>query len=256
MILYGCRVLLILFCIPIDICTLVVYACLLAYRYFSPETALAVAESQSKNVILMVHGSGADDRQFILARSIFKNNNCRYTGNTINLSRGDCTIEEHAKEVSDLIEKLQPSNLILVGVSMGGLVACYYANFLKPTQVNIKHIFTIGTPFKGAPLLPVLRSSCLAKWFQAKRYTQMQPNSTFLSKLNQAIANSSLNYTTFGSYADIHVPEEYSFPALANFKQNCAQFEHIPLLYPAHIALTVYPFIFTTINDRICDLYY
>jgi hypothetical protein len=60
-ILYGFRVLLILFCVPIDICTLVVYACLLAYRYFSPETALAVAESQSKNVILMIHGSGADN---------------------------------------------------------------------------------------------------------------------------------------------------------------------------------------------------
>src|SRR5207237_299270 len=96
---------------------------------------------------------------------------------TINLEEHGQVMNRYANGIDDyariVIEKLsqipsggEKKKFILIGHSMGGLVASYAAeNLAEEANLSIDHIFTIATPWQGSPLLDFLPHCMKAKRF-------------------------------------------------------------------------------------------
>jgi pimeloyl-ACP methyl ester carboxylesterase len=218
-----------------DLLILALYGIILTYKYIYSKfnkPKIVRTDYDDKTVLFMVHGSSADETQFILAKYMLG----AIPTETINL-RGDCVIEEFAEQIHQRIQELCIKSVILLGVSMGGLACSYYAHSVKH-QINIKGIITIGTPFLGAPLLDYLSKNSL-------RHQQMSCGSNFLKDLNNSLSKISYPYLTFGSKVDLHVPDKYSIPLVKH--------AHYTLDYPGHIALTISPYIFRLVKKFYYD---
>lgn len=56
---------------------------------------------------------------------------------------------------TEISNKIEDSDIILIGHSIGGVIACHVA-----TQLQIKKVVTIATPFKGIEITPWIYSNC------------------------------------------------------------------------------------------------
>jgi len=228
----------ILYCIVFiifDLLILALYGIILIYKYIHSKInkpKISIINYNDKTVLFMVHGSSADENQFILAKYMLG----AIPTETINL-KGDCVIEEFGAQIHERIQELGIKSVILLGVSMGGLACSYYAHNIKH-QISIKGIITIGTPFLGAPLLDYLSKNSL-------RHQQMSCGSNFLKNLNNSLSKTSYPYLTFGSKVDLHVPDKYSIPLVKH--------AHYTLDYPGHIALTISHYIFCLVKKFYCQ---
>ena len=94
--------------------------------------------------------------------------------------------------------------IILVGHSMGGLVASKYST-LYPDQVS--HVITFSSPFHGAPLLS--NNFVMRLMGSSEKYKQMKPNSEWLKTLHNDLETKcrDIKMLTVGSPIDFHVPE-------------------------------------------------
>ncbi len=134
---------------------------------------------KDKIPILLIHGSRSNEAQWILGRQFLKKEEYGsvFSLNLDGLASNDPTkgIDDYAQTVSEKIKEIKAktgqNQVILIGHSMGGLVAGYYAQHLAP-KGEIKHIMSVATPWQGTPFL--------ARHFpdtKEKRYKQMLPDS-------------------------------------------------------------------------------
>lgn len=228
------RVPLIVACVVLDVLVLVVYGVALVLGCADTGVGLHSygTPHPTKPDIVLLHGSGADARQFLLARYLMRA--CRV--HTINLSRdGDKSIQDYAKEVVGLLHTLD-RDVVLVGVSMGGLIAvCATMEYER-----VRGVVTIGSPFGGAPALDLPGAAWL---LPSERHKQMKRHSIFLASYLPMWAFHKAPLCpvlSFGSLADFHVPDEYSRPPVGDVQYH----QHHTLVAPGHIALTVTPSIF------------
>ena len=83
----------------------------------------------------------------------------------------------------------------VVAVSMGGLVARTAASTLiEPPRLNIRRLFTLGTPHRGAILADKVRVD------QASR--DMQPGSAFLTRLDEELAANPFEIIAYAALDD------------------------------------------------------
>ena len=226
------RLLLCLLCIPIDLITAFLYLLILLKQRIWGKFSYADVKYSKQPVIVMIHGSGADERQFILARYLLRDLPIA----TINLKNDRSrSIEQYSQDLSEFIDQLEVESVILMGMSLGGLVASHYAEDRKIHSPSILGVVTIGTPFQGGPAL-----NYVGRYMQTLRHQQMTPGSDFLLELNKKISSSSHSYLTIGSRSDLHVPDEYSRPSTPPKNHS-----HVTFNIPGHITLTIYPVIFT-----------
>ncbi|HSX25816.1 MAG TPA: alpha/beta fold hydrolase [Chlamydiales bacterium] len=165
--------------------------------------------------ILLLHGSGSNGgawtfgRQFLKKREYGSVFSPSYDGKfRHDFSRG---IEDHAlgkirREVLR-IKELTGKAPILIGTSMGGMVAAYYAEHVAPLDgIKIEHVMTITSPLQGAPILKYYPGK-----EKPKRYQQMSVESSFRQELAQkAFASDKKGvrkYYSIGSTADFKVPD-------------------------------------------------
>lgn len=238
-------------CIPIDLFVVSLYGLLRLKRWIRPppRQKFSIFKDCKRPVMVMIHGSGSDSLQFILAQWLLK----EIPMTTIDLiQKRNKSIVDHAEELGlflDYLHSQGTKSVVLLGVSMGGLVASWYAEHHKDKKVQIRGIVTIGTPFQGAPLLNI----CIPKYllFQLPiRHLEMTPGSRFLHHLAAKQRKSQYQYLTIGSEADLHVPNEYSC------SYTVPSVQHVTLRFPAHIALTAFPPIFVnhvkSFYDQVC----
>lgn len=104
------------------------------------------------------------------------------------------TVESHAKQLQESIDKIKEKDekVILVGHSMGGLVASFYAENLAQ-KGEVIQIISLGSPLQGTRL---------AAFGIGKSAAQMAPNSPFLLKLQEQIRSSSVAYYHLASRID------------------------------------------------------
>jgi pimeloyl-ACP methyl ester carboxylesterase len=79
-------------------------------------------------------------------------------------------ISDNGRRLAELLDALvvdwpvPVSEIVLIGHSMGGLVArsaCHYGRG-EGWKVNVRHVFTLGTPHRGAPLEQAANVACSA----------------------------------------------------------------------------------------------
>ncbi len=135
--------------------------------------------------ILLLHGSGFNETEWIVGRQFLKKEqygsvfSLNYDGLVSNdPGRG---IEDYARdkiraEVKKIKETTGSAKVILVGHSMGGMIAGYYAeHFSEADQVTIEHVISIATPWQGSPTVDCLwkLGGCFSKENETKRHQQM-----------------------------------------------------------------------------------
>lgn len=171
------------------------------------------------DAILLIHGSGVNELQFVAARYILNNlmlsHNKTFRVYSCDLSSGsvitksDESIELYSDRVREYINQniySKPTNrLILIGHSMGGLVA----GLVALHDPKVKVVVTLGTPWHGAPLLDYVINF---PTFRTARHRQMMKNSSFLSALRDNIYRKNhFNILTIGSQYDVQVPKDHYF---------------------------------------------
>lgn len=176
------------------------------------------------DAILLIHGSGVNELQFIAARYILNNlmlsHNKTFRVYSCDLSSGsvitksDESIELYSDRVREYINQniyTKPTNrLILIGHSMGGLVA----GLVAVHDPKVKAVVTLGTPWHGAPLLDYVINF---PTFKTTRHRQMMQNSSFLNNLRNAIDKKDhFTILNIGSQYDIQVPKDYYFLSHSN----------------------------------------
>jgi triacylglycerol lipase len=135
-------------------------------------------ENPTKQTIILIHGFGRSQVDWLWFKNQF--NAQVYT---VNLRPALGSIEEISSNLhSDLQNILQDnhdSEITLIGHSMGGIVACYYATS-APSSPNIQRIITIGSPLHGTKLAVAVNSPNMI---------QLRPEAPFLEQLRKTMAN-------------------------------------------------------------------
>lgn len=138
-----------------------------------------------KTAVLLIHGYSRNKTDWLWLRKqigtlpIF----------TVNLSPSFASIEQITQNsipqaIATIQNKIGCEKIILIGHSMGGLVASYYSEYLDTNNI-ISHIITIASPLHGTKI------SIMGYGQNAK---QMCPGNSFLNHLRHKIHNSSKTY--------------------------------------------------------------
>lgn len=170
---------------------------------------------KDKTPILLLHGSGFNQSQWILGHyflnqkqygSVFSLNFDGLASNDPNKGIDDYAAEKLSKKILEIKKITGLSKMILIGHSMGGLVAGQYAEMhASQDGVEIEHIISIATPWKGSPLL-----GHRAEDSKPKRYAHMSLKNKFREELVNKILESEKTtqrkHYNIGSRNDFMVP--------------------------------------------------
>ncbi len=184
--------------------------------------------------ILLIHGSGASEIQFMISRkiidNIMKKEGKLYRVYSCDLSKtyihdktlgiGDYS-NAASKYLVNICRRDNLKEIVVIGHSMGGLVAADLA--IKHYQV--KKVVTIGTPWHGAPLLN--KVGCL---LPTKRHKQMTPGSDFLKKLRDDVLESKCPLLCLGAEYDFQVPKTYAHMHGANAVNMSTPYSHVTII--------------------------
>ena len=134
-------------------------------------------------------------------------------------------VQDKAREIAAETER---SDLILVGHSMGGLVASKAA-LTADKSINITDVFTLGSPLKGTPL---------ARLGLGTNARQMQTDSEFINDLGALILKNEKNIRFFevASEMDAIVPKKYALLDQAKKQLVLDDIGHIGMLFSTRIS--------------------
>lgn len=168
-----------------------------------------------KTPILLLHGSGFNESEWILGRQFLKKEQC---GSVFSLNYDGLASNDPAKGIDDYaaekvrakileIKKLTGlSRIILIGHSMGGMIAGYYAeHFAAEDNIKVEYVMSVATPWQGVSLLDRFAGNDTAK-----RYKQMSVNNDLRRNLVatalQSERTGQRKYYSIGSTTDLMVP--------------------------------------------------
>lgn len=152
--------------------------------------------------ILFIHGLYHNSSAWIRFFKIFKKANYEALF-TINLGNPWGSIDEHALKVKKMVHQIQQitgrREIILIGHSMGGIVASKFALDFVDQGTEVKAIVTIGSPLKGAPLANYIGFG--------KSVKEMRSGSNFIKNLESKIYdNSVISFFHIAARPDLMVP--------------------------------------------------
>lgn len=170
---------------------------------------------KDKIPILLLHGKGFNQAQWIIGRYYLNNKQCGsvftmdYDGLISN--EKNKTIEDYSilvnEKILEIKNKTGHNEIILIGHSLGGLVASYYAEYVADLNgIIVKNVITIATPWHQPPGI---------KYIAHKHILYQQMSEPYLHKLRTKVIDSItkkfINYYTIGSETDLMVPDQYSY---------------------------------------------
>lgn len=195
--------------------------CLYPYKFFN------LTENLSKNstAILLIHGYVRNQSDWLWFIQ-----NLAPTGfpiYTVNLAPSLGSIQEitnHSlpSKIQQIKQETDCQQIILIGHSMGGLVASYYSEYLDEADM-IKNVITIATPYHGTKL------SMAATGANGK---QMLPGSKFCTELRAKIASSARHYFQVASRFDNIV-----FPWQSELLETSSIERQLVLPFTSHLGL-------------------
>lgn len=135
--------------------------------------------------ILLLHGSGFNQSEWVVGRqflkkeqygSVFSLNYDGLVSNDPNKGIEDYARDKISAEVKRIKVLTGSDKVILMGHSMGGMIAGYYAeHFAEADEVNIEHVISIATPWQGTPMVDSFwkLGGRFSKEKETKRHQQM-----------------------------------------------------------------------------------
>lgn len=190
---------------------------------------------KNKKPILLLHGSGYNEMQWLFARLYFRTYLKQYSVFSLNMEASHffkdskIGIDEISSTIVrrkiEEIRKITNSNHVtLIGHSMGGIIAGYYAEHIAPLDnIVVDNVITICSPWGGVPLLDKINR-------RAFRYKQMKIDSEFREDLVRKIHSSSNIYHTIGSHSDFIVPHTHSHLFGAKSRKDFGYFGHYSII--------------------------
>ncbi len=145
--------------------------------------------------VLLIHGYCRNQTDWWWLRKQLKNQNFHLF--TVNLSPDLASIAQIAldslpQKVASIRQQTNCKNLILLGHSMGGLVASYYKEFLDNDHI-VRAVITLGSPLYGTKV------SVMGAGENAK---DMCPDTKFLAELHARMDNTPQQYFQIASQLD------------------------------------------------------
>ncbi len=172
--------------------------------------------------VLLIHGSHANQQQWFLFRQFLQNSEIGHVF-TVNLNKrarkndGDKDMEDYAVIVHNKLQEMQQryknahidmKNVILVGNSMGGLVAGAYCVKDFENKVPVKALITISTPWNGSL---VANYFCNRHLIPEKYFcTESIDRKSLVEKVLDKYRKNELVIYNYGSSMDWLVPPYYS----------------------------------------------
>jgi len=138
------------------------------------------------------------------------------------------------KKIQQIKKETDCQQVILIGHSMGGLVASYYSEYLDESGL-IKNVITIATPYHGTKLSIVAAGA---------NGEQMLPGSKFNTELRDKISKSSRNYYQVASRFDNIV-----FPWQSVLLETSPLEQQLVLPFASHLGLLHSKTVITQIVD-------
>lgn len=220
--------------------------------------------------VLLLHGSGFNESEWLVGRQFLKEEqygsvfSLNYDGLISNdPSKG---IEDYARcKISAEVKKIKKitgsDRVILIGHSMGGLIAGYYAEyFAQADKVNVEHVISIASPWQGTPLIDYFwqLGGCYSKEKETKRHQQMSvsggnhtdPNfrQTLVAKALDSEKKGIRKYYNIWSTTDYAVPGVYGSLTEDSSRQRSFN-------YLGHYALVAWPSVWLQIRSWLNKIY-
>lgn len=209
-----------------------------------------------KTPILLLHGNGFNEIQWLIGRYYLNNDNygdvysLNYDGLLIfdpKMGIEDYSYGKVRSKILEICKQTKQKEVILIGHSMGGLIAaCYAEYYAEEDGVTVKNIISIATPFHSAPL---------ANHFYCqneKRVLQMTHNNDFrknlILKAEESEKNYVRNYYNINSTIDILAPTPNA--NLTKFRDRLKVVNYL-----GHYGIVVFPPVWYQINIWLDGIY-
>ncbi len=183
----------------------------------------------NKGLIVFIHGLNSNPDT---GRLLYKKEIEQQTGNEFEIwvptipKRGNCSLEEAAKPVLEMVKKYIETNpgkpVQLIGHSNGGRIAAYVETHLRDKDVNMR-ITGIAGVFFGSDLITLYKSTGTAYLFLARSIlrdlqTGSEQSKKMIEDMRKEITIGSREYTFYATVNDIAIPNFTS--SLPNIGQN------------------------------------
>ncbi len=225
---------------------------------------------QRTTPILLLHGSGFNQSEWVVGRQFLKNQEYGsvFSLNYDGLASNDPTkgVEDYAqdkisKEIKRIKELTGSDRIILMGHSMGGLIAGYYAeNLAKADEVNVEHVISIATPWQGTPSIDCFwkLGGRFSKERESKRHQQMSLSGGTETdpKFRQNLVAKALNSERKGvrKYYNIWSTTDYAVPG-AHGRVTEDPRRQRSFSYLGHYALVAWPSVWLQTRAWLNEIY-
>ena len=224
-----CAIVLDLMMLPLAVITftlymLGIYSLLFACQRRWCTRPCSATEQPMQIPILLLHGSGYNESEWLIGQlwlqqsssspqRVYTLNYAGYFGNRKQDGVASYALGPVREKVRQIQAETGALEVKLVGHSLGGLIASYYAEYVAEIDgVQVPLVITIGTPWRGTPRVDQLFVAAT----RPQRYTDMAPGSALLVDLLFRIeisisgvdkrTTTSRRYVCIGSPDDLFVP--------------------------------------------------
>ncbi|MEU4199536.1 alpha/beta fold hydrolase [Streptomyces sp. NPDC026294] len=169
----------------------------------SPRATLLPTEGRTHPPVLLLHGFIDNRSVFVLLRRSLLRHGWRHV-EALNYSPLTCDLRKAAellgRHIEQVCERTGHSRVDLVGHSLGGLIARFYAQRLGG-DLRVRTLVTLGTPHGGTRVAPLMSAHPLVR--------QMRPHSDVIEELARPAPNCRTHFVCFWSDLDqLMVPAE------------------------------------------------
>ncbi|MFI9391033.1 esterase/lipase family protein [Streptomyces bauhiniae] len=191
--------------------------------------------------VVLVHGFIDNRSVFVLLRRSLAQHG-RQRVESLNYSPLTCDIRTAAellgRHVEEICERTGSAQVDIVGHSLGGLIARYYAQCLGG-DVRVRTVVTLGTPHSGTRAIPLANAHPIVR--------QMRPDSPVIEELARPAPGCRTRFVSFWSDLDsVMAPLEAACVDHPDLEAHNIQVSGI-----GHLALPVHPTVAAGIREAL-----
>ncbi|MFJ2609622.1 esterase/lipase family protein [Streptomyces sp. NPDC087425] len=195
----------------------------------------------AKPPVVLLHGFIDNRSVFVLLRRSLAQHG-RQQVTSLNYSPLTCDIRAAAellgRHIEEICERTGSRQVDVVGHSLGGLIARYYAQCLGG-DVRVRTLVTLGTPHSGTRVVPLMNAHPIVR--------QMRPGSAVLAELARPAPGCRTRFVSFWSDLD-HLMDP---PETACVDHPDLLAQNIQVTGVGHLALPVHPAVATRIRQTL-----